>query len=367
MSHAWIEVDLSALKDNFRQLSTAFGNCRVIPVVKSDAYGHGANATALALQQVGADTLAVTFVEEAAALREAGYSGRIWLLAPVRGADIQHAVELDLTACITDIQAAQELSDAASQQQKLIEAQIKIDSGMGRLGVRPDEAVELAKALMAQQSLRLVGVYSHCANGASAAAVARQLQLFQRCCAEIEAEGIAIPMRHIAASAASLALPESRLDAVRIGTLLYGQFPAAHLRQTPAGRELNLKQTWAFKARILQIRSMPPGASIGYSSEYQTSRVSRIAVVSAGLAEGLGMQPASLSRAGLKGIVRSLAPKHLYATVRNQKAPIVGRVGMQLCSIDVTDIQEAQIGDEVLLPVRRIASNAALPRVYLSS
>lgn len=364
--HAWIEVNLGALQHNFRQLQGAFGPARVIPVVKGNAYGHGIEHAGPALEAAGAEALAVTFVEEAAALRDAECKAPIWLLSPVRGSDdLQDAVEMGVTACVTEVEGARALAQAAAAQDKRLDVQIKIDSGMGRLGVRPDGAADLARAVAREASLRLTGVYSHCAEGRSAPAVARQLAVFQESCREIEAAGISVPMRHIAASAAALSLPESRLDAVRVGTLLYGQFPAPGLRQTPDGKELSLQETWVFKARILQIRSLPPGTSVGYGAEFQTSRVSRIAVVSAGLSDGLGMQPVSLGHKGLKGVLRSLAHgAKIEAAVRGQKAPVVGRVGMQLCSVDVTEILEAAVGDEVILPVRRIASSAALSRVF---
>ena len=141
--------------------------------------------------------------------------------------------------------------------------------------------------------------------------------------------------------------------------------PTNALCQSGAGRRLILEQTWAFKTRITAIRSLPPGTSIGYGAEYQTARVSRVAILSVGLADGVGMQPMSLARKGLKSAVRALFPERfpLWVTIRDRKAPILGRVAMNLCSVDVTDIPDAVVGDVVVLPVRRLAANAALPRL----
>lgn len=364
--HAWIEVDLGAIRHNYRQVVKLAGpGCRVIPVVKGNAYGHGLAEVSRALSDEGAATLAVTHVEEASDLRAAGIGGDILLLAPPRGSAAAAAVEMDVSCCVMDQEGSNELAAAASARGRRVKAHLKVDTGMGRLGVRPDHAVELARSIASSGALDLAGVYSHCAEGASEPAVMRQLRVFQACCQTLSEAGISLPLRHIAASAASLSLPGSRLDAVRIGNLIYGQYPAGALKKRYQG-DLGLRDTWRFCSRIIAMRSLPPGSSVGYGAEYQTPRVCRIAVVPVGLADGLGMMPASISGKGLRGVIKSvLRPRFAHwVRLREQPAPIVGRIGMQLCSVDVTDIAEAAVGDVVELPVRRLAGGSEIPRRY---
>lgn len=363
--HAWVEVDLSAIRHNYRQVAGLAGpGCRIIPVVKGNAYGHGMAQVAAALASEGASALAVTHAEEGAALRDAGIETEILLLAPPRGEAARATSEMGLSPCVMDACGAEELARYAADCGKRVRVHLKIDTGMGRLGVRPDYAVDLAKAIVAQSSLELAGVCSHCAEGASEPAAARQLRAFTRCVEAICAAGIAVPVRHIAASAAFLSLPESRLDAARIGNLIYGQYPASGLKKAYE-RELDLRDTWRFCSRIIAIRSLPPGSSVGYGAEFQTPRVSRIALVAAGLADGLGMIPESIAGKGLKGAAKSLLKPRFtqWVKVRGSAAPIVGRIAMQICSVDVTDIPEAAVGDVVELPVRRIAA-AGVPIHY---
>jgi len=364
--HAWIEVTPGALEHNFRQVSALMGpSVRVIAVVKADGYGHGTALAAQALRDAGADTFAVTHLEEARALRAAGIREDILLLTPPRAEAATEAAELALACCVMDHEGILELSAAAHEAGRDVDVHLKIDTGMGRLGVRPDGAVELAKAIADAPGLRLAGVFSHCAEGAIAPSVHRQLGEFRKCCGEIRAAGVEIPLRHLAASAAALSLPEARLNAVRIGTLLYGQYPTGALHAAHQGKDLDLHDTWRFRSRIIAIRSLPPGVSVGYGCEYQTQRVSRIAVVPAGIADGLGMQPASLQRRGIRGAVRAILGGRpvLWTRIRGERAPVVGRVAMQMCCVDVTDIPEAVCGDVVDLPVRRLAASSLIPRI----
>jgi alanine racemase len=364
--HAWIRVDLGAIRHNYRQLRAFFGeSVRLIPVVKGNAYGHGLQAVGRTLDREGAPMLVVTHVEEARLLRDAGIDCPILLLAPPRGEDAVEAVELEAHPCVMDESGVEELGKAASRVGRKVSVHLKVDTGMGRLGVRPAEAAPLARRVAASEWLLLEGVFSHCAEGWREPAVARQLRVFRDCCSAIQVEGIPPGIRHLAASAAALTLPDARLDAVRIGTLIFGQYPSPSLRQR-FQKELDLRDTWRFCSRVIAVRTLMPGTSVGYGAEFQTSRVSRIAVVPVGLADGLGMLPESLNRGRFRGAVKSLLrPRFtLWATIRGQKAPVVGRVAMQMATLDVTDIPGVEIGDEVELPVRRLAADSSLERIY---
>ncbi len=367
--HAWIEVDLKAILHNFNQIKLLMGEGVVtIPVVKANAYGHGLAEVGRALEQAGAQALAVTHVEEASILRRSGCKCEILLLTPPRGEDVQNAAEYSLSPCVMDREGVNALAEAAALCGKILRVHIKIDTGMGRLGVRPDGAVELARDVQRHTDLNLAGVFSHCAEGSNEAAVARQNKVFRRSIRDIELSGIDVPLKHLAASAAALSTPDARLNCVRIGTLLYGQYPTRALRLAYQD-ELSLQDTWRFCSRIIAIRSLPPGVSVGYGSEFQSQRVSRVAVVPVGAADGLGMEPVSLMRRGWIGAVKALTRSRLtlWARVRGEEAPIVGRIAMQMCSMDVTDIPEASVGDEVTLPVRRLAAAGSIPRMFIGA
>jgi alanine racemase len=364
--HAWIEVDLTAIRHNYERLCGLLGGAeRVIPVVKGNAYGHGLKETARTLAAAGAPLLAVTFAEEAAAIREAGVECGILVMAPPRAEDARRAVELGAACCVMDEAGLRELSEAADAVGVTPDVHLKLDSGMGRLGVEPAAATALGRAITGSPRLRLAGVFSHCAQGHVRAAAERQLAAFNACVSSLEAAGVSVPLRHLAASSAALSCPEARLDAARVGNLLYGQFPTAELRAAGQAAGLELRDTWRFLSRVIAVRDFPAGAAIGYGAEFRTARPSRIAVVPVGTADGLATTPDSLTR-GLRGLARVLLPGRnpLTVTVRERQAPVVGRVAMQLCSIDVTGIPGVEIGDPVRLPVRRLAADSSLPRVY---
>jgi alanine racemase len=149
-----------------------------------------------------------------------------------------------------------------------------------------------------------------------------------------------------------------RLDAVRPGTLLYGQYPSAAV---PRG--LDLRETWRMHARIVAVRDVPAGSAVGYGGEYVTRRPSRLAVLPVGYADGFTVAPAS-TNTGWRGLKALLRPAPLLVTVRGRRAPVVGRVAMQVCTLDVTDLPGVAVGDVVTVPARRITAGARLPRVY---
>jgi alanine racemase len=159
-------------------------------------------------------------------------------------------------------------------------------------------------------------------------------------------------------------MPDAHFDMVRPGTILYGQYPSKHVP-----RALDLKDTWKLKTRISFIKTVPAGFSIGYGAEFATRRQSRIAVIPMGWADGLTLTPESAARRGALRLLASRVRREppLWVTLRGKKAPVVGRIAMQMCSIDVTDIPDVAIGDEVTVPSRRVTTNPLIPRVYSGS
>ena len=358
---AWISVSRSALRHNFGAVQALVGpDVQTIAVVKANAFGHGAGETARVFQEADAGFFAVTTPDEALELREAGIDGRILIFLPPLPEQIDAllAAGCDLTVC--DSLGVSQIAEAARRLGKAGRVHLKVDTGMGRLGVLPAETLRVSMQIAENSALHFAGIYTHFARALEKeeAATRRQFALFQNALAELHAAGIDSGLRHCANSAALVRFPEMRLDAVRPGTILYGQYPSAAMP-----RMLKLQETWRMQARIVAVREVPAGSTIGYGGEFQTRRASKLAVLPVGYADGFAVAPASASR-GWRGLKAWLRPAPVTVTIRGTRAPVVGRVAMQTCTVDVTDIPGASAGDVVAVPMRRLMASARLPRLF---
>jgi alanine racemase len=363
--NAWIVVSRDALKHNFGAVRSvsAQGQTKppqVIAVVKANAFGHGAVETACILEEAGADFFAVTTPLEAIELRGAGVGGRILVFLPPLVGQIAPLLEADLDLTVCDAVGADTIAEAASVLGKSASVHLKVDTGMGRLGALPPDALALAQKIVQMPSLSLAGVYTHFARALEKdeAATRKQFAVFEKVLGEIARLGINPGLRHCANSAALVRFPEMRLDAVRPGTILYGQYPSGAVP-----RLLDLRETWRMQTRIVAIREVSTGSSVGYGGEYVTRRPSKLAVLPMGYADGFTVAPQSAS-SGWRGLKNWLRPSPITVTIRGVRVPVVGRVAMQICTVDVTDLPSVGVGDLVTLPARRITASARLPRVY---
>jgi len=339
----WAEIDLSAIAHNVEQIRRATSsNAKVCAVVKADGYGHGATAVARIALQSGADLLAVAIVNEAVELRVAGFQVPILVLGYTPTCQVDSVVKNDITQTIFSMELARALSVAAVSAGKRAKVHIKIDTGMARIGVCPSDAGQFAAAVAALPGIEIEGVYSHFATSDSddKGFTYEQFHRFMEGVEYIKAQGIQIPIRHIANSAALLELPEMHLDMVRPGIILYGLWPSAEVKQN-----LVLKPAMKLKAQVGFVKDVVPKSSISYGRTYFTAQNSRIATLPVGYADGWS---------------RLLANK-AEVLVRGQRAPVVGRVCMDQCMVDVSHIPKVGVGDEVLLfggsqlPVEEIA------------
>ncbi len=361
---AWVEVNLSAIKNNVMRVREAIGeSVALMAVVKADAYGHGLVGAAKAMIDAGADALAVTRLDEAASLRASGVISPVLVFESIQPETAAYAVSLDvdLTVCTSELIDA--ISRAAFEAGKTALVHLKIDSGMGRLGVLPKDAVAMAEKIAEAPDVVQAGTYTHFATSSEKdLALAReQLARFNSAVDAIRSASLDPGVLHAANSAAIIRMPESRLDMVRVGTILYGQYPSGHVPRT-----LELADTWRLKARISFVKTVPSGSNIGYGAEFRTRRESRIAVIPLGWADGLTLTPESVSRRSIGRLAfsRYLGKPALCVKIGPKWAPVVGRIAMQMCSVDVTDIS-AEIGDEVIIPARRVTTNPSIPRVYV--
>ena len=328
---AWAEINLGAYEHNFNEIRKCVaGNAKLCAVVKADAYGHGAIPIAKKVVELGADVLAVAVLSEALELRRAGFTQPILILGLSPVSAVQELVDCDITQAVCTMPFAKALSAEAVRQKKKAKIHLKVDTGMARIGIRPEEAAAFAKDLQALPGLELEGMFSHFASADTRdkSSAREQLARFRTAIDAIEAEGIHIPMKHIAESAAILELPEAHLDMVRIGIIQYGLWPSAEVE-----RKISLHQVMRLCARIAFVKEMQPGETVGYGCDFTVHRPSRIATMPLGYADGY---------------IRAYAGK-ASVEICGKRAPVVGRVCMDQFMADVTDIPEAEEGTEAVL------------------
>ena len=300
-------------------------------VVKADAYGHGAVPVSKAALEAGATWLGVAVPEEAAPLRAAGITSRILVLGPIAPDQADLVVALDLDQTVSDPSHAEAVDRVARARGRVISLHLKVDTGMHRVGIRPQQVQSVAERIAALRSVRLVGLMTHLAAAeAEDPAFAReQLARFAEAERGLAAAGVRVSVRHAANSAALIFLPEARLDLVRPGIMLYG----CH----PRGRQQHIKPllTPALRLRtvISHIQEVARGDSVSYGRTFVAPRDLCVATLPVGYADGYGRL---LSNQG-------------HVLIRGLRVPIVGRVCMDMTMVDVTGVPDVRVGDEVVL------------------
>ena len=323
----WLEIDLRVLENNFKILSETTG-CKVMPIVKANAYGHGLEKVTQRLEKAGAEWFGVARIEEGLLLREAGVKARILVLgytAPVR---VPHAIRNDVTLTVYDHQVAEQYATQAKNVKGILRLHAKIDTGMGRLGVPPLEAIPFLKLINESSHMELEGVFTHFARAdePNENDTDFQLQKFQTLLKEMEHAGIKPSIIHASNSAGSLAYQKARFDLVRAGIALYG---------LPPSNEVDLPETikpaLTWKTRLISLKKLPAGHGVSYGFKYYTKKQEQIGVIAVGYADGLRR------RQGNKVLVRG------------KRASVVGNVCMDQCMLQMDHIPDAEIGDEVVL------------------
>ncbi|OGR05824.1 MAG: alanine racemase [Deltaproteobacteria bacterium RIFOXYD12_FULL_50_9] len=324
-----VEIDLAALRHNYRVLRLLVGpHTTILAIVKSDAYGHGLLRTAQVLAEEGASAFGVAETEEGVALREAGITGDIIILLGARTDDYSEIIAHRLQVVVYDAMQVAGLSRAAVLQGKKVAVHLKIDTGMGRLGVMPAEAAVLAAQIAGDPGVELKGVLSHFsqADAEDSSTTLAQNCLFAECVKRLPAAGV----YHIANSAALLRYPESSFDMVRPGITLYGCYPSS----APEYRQrVDLKPVMSFLTSVIQVKDVPAGYGISYGHLFVTDRPSRLAVLPVGYNDGY---------------LRRLTGR-ASVLIHGKRAPVVGRICMNASLADVTEIAEVRPGDEVVL------------------
>jgi alanine racemase len=326
----WAEIDLLASEYNIRRIRSLLApGVKVLAMIKAEAYGHGMAGIAHAAEQAGASMLGFASLSEALALNEARSMPRLvvgWTPGWLAGSAIQN----DVTCMICDLETAGEFARSAQAIGKAARVHVKVDTGMHRLGFMPDEAVEVMTQIASLEGLVLEGVFTHFAKAdeADPSYTYGQFEKFKRILGEIDARGIHVPIKHCANSPAILRFPEMHLDMVRPGIILHGLDPSDAVL-CPS----DFKPVLTLKTTIASVKVLPPGSPVSYGGTYITQGYERIAVIPIGYADGFRRKPNHWGE----------------VLVRGQRAPIVGRVCMDQCMINVTHIPEVKLGDEVVL------------------
>ena len=326
----WAEIDLKAISHNLRQIEARVEprGAGVLAVVKDNAYGHGAVEVARIAAGVPVQMLGVAIVEEALELRRAGIDLPILMLCCVLPEQAKEAIRHDVTQTVCELQICQALSKEADRLGRQAKVHVKIDTGMGRIGVRYDEAVELVKSIAQLPGLTIEGISTHFASAeADRDFTDLQLERFNSVISHLNSVGIHIPLRHAANSAACLSLPNAYFDLVRPGLMIYGLYPSG------SPREIELKPALSLKTRVVYLKKAPAGWDISYGRTYTTKQPSIIASLAIGYGHGYNRKMSNSGEAIIRGV----------------KAPIIGSVCMDQCLCDVTNIPGVSIGDEAVL------------------
>lgn len=326
---AWAEVDELAIAGNTSALQRIVGeHVAVMGLVKANGYGHGIVAAARAMLRGGASHLGVATVGEGLQLRAAGISAPILVLGISQRPAINAALRANLTLSVSAVETVFEVSQAAQALGCQATVHVKVDTGMHRLGLLPEQVVPFLQAVKDLPNLRWEGIYTHFATAdeLERLEVKLQHQRFLRVLEQVEELGWRFPIRHAANSAAAIWHPETRFDMVRAGIALYGVTP------TELPLPGDFRPALSFHTSIVRIVDLPPGSPISYGGDYVTTAHQRIATLPVGYADGF--------RRG---------PPWREVLVRGQRVPVVGRICMDYAMVDVTGVAGVALGDEVTL------------------
>jgi alanine racemase len=364
----WVEINLSAIKENIRQIKSLVNvGIKCCAIVKADGYGHGAIAVARAVLDAGADYLAVAILEEAIELRQAGFTAPILILGYTPAYQMSLVLAYNAQPTVCTMETAQALSAVAKKANVIANIHVKIDTGMGRIGVRPEDIGSFAEKVVRLPNMQIEGVYSHFAKAdeRDKSFAHLQYQRFTAAIKELSDRNIFPPIRHIAASAALIDLPETHCDMVRMGIIQYGVWPSDAVTH-----RIILQPAMTFKCEVAFIKEVPAETPVSYGCTYKTKQSARIATLPVGYADGWN---------------RLLSNKG-QVLIHGKLVPVIGRVCMDQCMVDITDIPDVKVGDEVVLfgakqvPIENVAKQVQsipyevmcaiskrVPRVYVNS
>lgn len=328
----WAEINLDNLAHNMREIKSISNSNEIMAVVKADAYGHGAVDVAPILLENGATRFAVAVISEAVELRRSGIDVPIMILGYTPAVFSHELFKYDIQQTVTSYDYAKELSIEAKKEKKILKIHLAIDSGMGRIGFLPnEESFKEIYKISTLENIEIIGAFSHfsTADEEDKGYTFEQLKKFNNFCDKLAANGIKLSIRHIANSAAIIDLEHTHFEAVRPGIILYGYYPSNEVNLD----KIKLKPVMTLKTNIVHIKKLESGQYISYGRKYVTSKQEVIATLPVGYADGYTRQLSGKAKVIING----------------EFAPVVGRICMDQCMVDVTHIKDVKIGDEVIL------------------
>ena len=331
MNLTWVEIDLNAISHNINQIKSLIENrgSKLLAVVKDDAYGHGAIEVARLADKIPVYKLGVATIFEAIELREAGVYLPILVLGTTLPDHAEEIIKNDITQTVCDLDICKKLAQTARKLHKRAKVHVKVDTGMGRIGIHYESAVDYVKKIKQFPELDIEGIFTHFAVADTEENYTNlQIDRFQSVISMIEKNNIYIPIKHSANSSAILNFPESYFDMVRPGIAIYGIYPCHNSRIN-----LCLKPALSLKTRVVYIKEVLQGESLSYGRTYVTQRTTKVATIAIGYGHGLNRK---LSNNG-------------EVIIRGKKAPIIGTICMDQSLCDVTHIKDVSVGDEVVI------------------
>jgi alanine racemase len=327
---AWSEIDVSALKRNVKRTQQIVGpRVDILLTVKADGYGHGAPHVAKAAAAAGVQMFGVATLHEGMELRNAGIKAPMLILSPSLAVEIDEILEYNLTPTVSDMDFANALAARAAQSSRTAKVHVEIDTGMTRGGVNEEDACEFLTAISKLKGLVIEGIYTHFPGTyrEDRKFCEHQVKAFQAIIEDLGKRGIVFPLRHTANSAAVAQYPDSHINMVRPGGMIYGMFPHEDMNG------IGFEPVMSFKSRVVNVKQVHKGKTVSYGRTFRFQRDARVAAVAAGYGHGLSR----------------LMSSNGDLLVRGVRAPIVGRVTMDVTMIDVTRIPQASVGDEVII------------------
>ncbi len=331
----WVEIDLKAIAHNIRELRRITNpKARFMAVVKANAYGHGIIEVARQSLENGAEALGVAHIEEGIQIRKAGIDAPVLIFGYTPPVHAKKLIEFNLTQTVYSYETSRALSEAIAAYGKKIKVHIKVDTGMGRLGLLggiKDNSLSEVESISRLPMLELEGIYTHFATAdeSDRSYAGKQFEIFMDFLNQLRIAGLEIPVTHAANSAAIINMPETHLDMVRAGISIYGLYTSEEVDRSI----IKLKPAMALKTRIIHLKKVPAGFKVSYGITYETEKPTTIATVSIGYADGLNRLLSSKGR----------------MLVCGHSAPIVGRICMDMTMLDVGEIPGIAIGEEVVV------------------
>lgn len=340
----WVEIDLDALRYNFSNIRKMLSDgVDIMGVVKANAYGHGICEVSRTLVESGVDYLGVATVDEALKIRSVGIDAPVLVMSAVLEEEAEAAIARDITLTLCDSDFLSVLSDISVRLNKTPKVHIKVDTGMGRIGVWHEQAVRFIKDACARKDIEIEGVYTHFSSAGRDKMITRlQIGCFENILGELENANINIRYKHSANSIAIVDWPHSHLNLVRSGVLLYGVYPKEEFRQW-----FDFKPVLSLKTKIVYLKDTPPGRSISYGRTYITQKHTKIATIPIGYGDGYGR----------------ILSNRAEALVNGKFTKVVGIVTMDQTLLDVGDIDDISVGDEVVLIGRQAESFISVEKI----